>query len=132
MGVCRETNSIELLEMEVLEQAAGCLRTVAHPHRLRMLQLLLQGEFTVGELAESCNIPSSGASEHLGKMRDRGLAHKSKTGSSNLLFRCRTWTCTHYGAASKITSVERPTFSYQLTPTTQLLAHTVHTRTMQQ
>jgi len=35
-------------------------------------------------------------------------------------------------SASKITSVERPTFSYQLTPTTQLLAHTVHTRTMQQ
>ncbi len=75
-----ETNSIELLEMEALEHAAGCLRTVAHPHRLRMLQLLLQGEFTVGELAESCNIPSSGASEHLGKMRDRGLLTNRRQG----------------------------------------------------
>ena len=72
----------ELLGTEALEHAAGCLRTVAHPHRLRMLQLLLQGEHTVGELAEACKIPPSSASEHLGKMRDRGLLSNRREGRS--------------------------------------------------
>ncbi len=68
--------------MEALEQAAGCLRTVAHPHRLRMIQMLLGGNYTVGELAEACDIPPSGASEHLGKMRDRGLLIGKRQGRS--------------------------------------------------
>ena len=72
----------ELMGMEALEQAAGCLRTVAHPHRLRMIQMLLNGAYTVGELAEACDIPPSGASEHLGKMRDRGLLHGRREGRS--------------------------------------------------
>ncbi len=72
----------ELLSMESLEQAAGCLRTVAHPHRLRMIQMLLGGSYTVGELAEACDIPPSGASEHLGKMRDRGLLNGRREGRS--------------------------------------------------
>ncbi len=69
----KTSNQPKLLEMEALEQAAGCLRTVAHPHRLRMIQMLLGGSYTVGELAVACEIPPSSASEHLGKMRDRGL-----------------------------------------------------------
>ena len=68
--------------MEALEQAAGCLRTVAHPHRLRMIQMLLGGNYTVGESAEACDIPPSGASEHLGKMRDRGLLIGKRQGRS--------------------------------------------------
>ena len=68
--------------MEALEQAAGCLRTVAHPHRLRMIQMLLGGNYTVGELAQACDIPPSGASEHLGKMRDRGLLVGKRQGRS--------------------------------------------------
>ena len=30
-----------LLELSKLEQAAECLKTLAHPHRLRMIQMLL-------------------------------------------------------------------------------------------
>jgi DNA-binding transcriptional ArsR family regulator len=71
-----------LLDMEALGHAAACLRTVAHPHRLRMIQMLLGGSYTVGELAEACNIPPSGASEHLGKMRDRGLLTGRREGRS--------------------------------------------------
>ncbi len=72
----------DLLSLETLEQAAGCLRTVAHPHRLRMIQMLLGGSYTVGELAQACDIPPSGASEHLGKMRDRGLLVGKRQGRS--------------------------------------------------
>ena len=58
-----------LTDLEALEQAAECLKTLAHPHRLRMVQMLLRGRYTVGELAEACGIPSHMASEHLRLMQ---------------------------------------------------------------
>ena len=48
-----------------------------------MIQMLLLGSYTVGELAEACDIPPSGASEHRGKMRDRGLLVSKKQGRQN-------------------------------------------------
>jgi DNA-binding transcriptional ArsR family regulator len=68
------------LSLEVLSQAAECLRTIAHPHRLRMIQLMLQGEHTVGELAESCDVASHAASEHLILMRRCGLLKSEQRG----------------------------------------------------
>ncbi len=52
-------------DLKALEQAAECLRTLAHPHRLRMIQMMFQGEYTVGELAADCGIAPAAASEHL-------------------------------------------------------------------
>jgi DNA-binding transcriptional ArsR family regulator len=69
-----------LLSLEALAHAAECLRTLAHPVRLRMVQMLLQGEYTVGALAEACAIPSHMASEHLGRMKDRGLLRSERRG----------------------------------------------------
>lgn len=69
-----------LTNLAALTEAAECLRTLAHPHRLRMVQMLLQGEYTVGELAEACDIPSHMASEHLGRMKDRGLLTADRRG----------------------------------------------------
>ncbi len=63
-----------------MRRAAECLRTLAHPHRLRIVELLLSGERTVGELAEACGIRSHVASEHLGKMKDRGLLECRRDG----------------------------------------------------
>lgn len=74
------TKKKKLTSLGGLEQAADCLRTLAHPHRLRIVQLLLNGEYTVGELAELCEIPSHMTSEHLGKMRDRGLLKSERRG----------------------------------------------------
>jgi len=70
----------DLMDLASLTEAAECLRTLAHPHRLRMVQMLLAGEYTVGELAEACNIPSHMASEHLGRMKDRGLLTAERRG----------------------------------------------------
>jgi len=69
-----------MLDMEALERASECLRSVAHPVRLRLLQLLLEREYTVGELAEMCGVASHVASEHLGLMRDRGLLGNERRG----------------------------------------------------
>jgi len=69
-----------MLGLEVLGEAAECLRTIAHPHRLRMIQLMLQGEHTVGELADACGIASHVASEHLMLMRRCGLLGSEQRG----------------------------------------------------
>jgi DNA-binding transcriptional ArsR family regulator len=80
MIVVNRANQPRLTDLEALEQAAECLRTLAHPHRLRMIQMMLQGEFTVGELAKACEIPSHMASEHLRLMKDRGLLSIDRRG----------------------------------------------------
>jgi len=69
-----------LLPQRVLEQAAECLRAIAHPHRLRMLELLLRGRYTVAELAEACGIPSNVASEHLRLLQRCGVLERQKLG----------------------------------------------------
>ena len=72
--------TLNLMDFEDLREAAECLRTLAHPTRLRMIQMLLQGEFTVGELAEACEIPSHMASEHLRLMQHCGFLTRRQEG----------------------------------------------------
>jgi predicted transcriptional regulator len=69
-----------LTGLEALEQAAECLKTLAHAHRLRMVQMLLRGRYTVGELAQACGIASHMASEHLRLMQRCGLLTSEKEG----------------------------------------------------
>lgn len=71
---------LRLTSIEALSQAAECLRILAHPHRLRMVQMLLQGRYTVGELADACDIPSHMASEHLRLMQRCGFLANDKEG----------------------------------------------------
>jgi DNA-binding transcriptional ArsR family regulator len=76
MGVPR------LMPLDALMQAAECLKTLAHPHRLRMVQMLLQGRYTVGQLAAACGIASPMASEHLRLMQRCGFLNSEKEGRS--------------------------------------------------
>lgn len=69
-----------LTDLEALGQAAECLRVLAHPHRLRMIQMLLAEDYTVGELAEACELPSAMASEHLRLMQRCGFLTSVKEG----------------------------------------------------
>jgi len=72
--------NLKLTELDALADAAECLRTLAHPHRLRMIQMLLQGDFAVGDLAEACGLPSAMASEHLRLMQRCGFLTSEKDG----------------------------------------------------
>lgn len=69
-----------LTSLEALGQAAECLRVLAHPHRLRMIQMLLRGDHTVTELAEACKLPTAMASEHLRLMQRCGFLSSDKDG----------------------------------------------------
>lgn len=74
------TSKLKLIDLDSLAEAAECLRTLAHPHRLRIVQMLLQGRYTVGELAEACQIASHMASEHLRLMQRCGFLAADKEG----------------------------------------------------
>lgn len=71
---------LELTDLEALAEAAECLRVLAHPHRLRMIQMLLAGRYSVGELAEACDLPTPMASEHLRLMQRCGFLTSEKEG----------------------------------------------------
>lgn len=73
-------NRMKLTNLDALAEAAECLKILAHPHRLRMVQMMIQGRFTVGELAEACDIASHMASEHLRLMQRCGLLKSEKEG----------------------------------------------------
>ena len=70
----------KLIPLDKLEMAAECLRTIAHPHRLRMIQMLLDNRYTVGDLAEACEIQSHIASGHLRLMKHCGLLEPEREG----------------------------------------------------
>lgn len=76
----KNPRALKLTEMKNLQAAAECLRTLAHPMRLRMVQLMLRGEFTVGELAGACEIASHVASEHLRMMQHCGFLNRRQEG----------------------------------------------------
>ena len=88
MLFCMKTGKRHLLSEAALAEAAECLKTVAHPTRIRILQLLLSGRYTVGELAEACGVASNLASEHLRLMERAGLLAREREGK-----------CTYYGVA---------------------------------
>lgn len=77
---CSDSKILKPLGPQELQEAAECLRTLAHPHRLRIVEMLLDGSYTVGELAKACGIPSHMASEHLRLMRDKGFLELEKRG----------------------------------------------------
>lgn len=71
---------VRLTTLDALGEAAECLRTLAHPHRLRIVQMLLQNDYSVAELAEACQLPSAMASEHLRLMQRCGFLSSEKNG----------------------------------------------------
>ena len=72
--------SDSLIDLDRLTQAAECLKTLAHPHRLRIVEMLLKDRYTVGELAEKCDIPSNIASGHLRLMQRCGFLAAERDG----------------------------------------------------
>ena len=59
--------------MEVLERVSAALRVLSHPHRLKIVELLLTGEMPVGELADRLGLAPNAVSQHLNMMKAHGL-----------------------------------------------------------
>jgi ArsR family transcriptional regulator len=61
---------------------AEFFRVIGHPVRVRILELLRDGERSVGELQAELRLDSSGTSQHLGVLRRQGVLESRKEGTS--------------------------------------------------
>lgn len=72
----------DMLDIEALEKAAACLKVMAHPARLRIVDILMHGDYKVGEIAEMCGIRQHQACEHMRMMQSCGLLTSERHGQS--------------------------------------------------
>lgn len=61
---------------------AAFLKVLAHPIRLRILELLAQGEQSVGQFSQSLSVDQPTVSRHLGILRQGGLVISRQDGAS--------------------------------------------------
>ncbi len=61
---------------------ADFFRVLGHPARVRILELLGEGERNVGELQAALDLDSSGTSQHLAALRKIGLLESRRDGTS--------------------------------------------------
>jgi DNA-binding transcriptional ArsR family regulator len=61
---------------------ADFFRVLGHPMRVRLLQVLREGERSVGSLQEELQLDSSSTSQHLAALRTQGLVEARKEGTS--------------------------------------------------
>jgi ArsR family transcriptional regulator len=61
---------------------AEFLRVLGHPVRVRIVELLRDGERSVGALQAELGLDSSGTSQHLGLLRRQGVLETRKEGTS--------------------------------------------------
>jgi len=72
-GEMERERSVEGGEDQAFELQARLCRTLSHPHRLRVLQVLRQGERSATELRELLEISRSLLSQHMARLREEGL-----------------------------------------------------------
>ena len=69
------------LDFEALTAAAECLRILAHPSRLQIVQLLMSGkQYSVNDLAEGCDLSQPATSDHLRLMQRCGFLTSERDG----------------------------------------------------
>ena len=78
------TDSVSISELNrpLSEVKAELFKALAHPARVRALEVLAEGERTVGDLQPLVGIESSHLSQQLGVLRHAGLVSTRKEGSS--------------------------------------------------
>ncbi|MBI4006536.1 MAG: winged helix-turn-helix transcriptional regulator [Gammaproteobacteria bacterium] len=70
----------DLMPLEFLRTAAECLKCVAHPHRLRIIEILFRGKFSVDDIASMCELSQPATSGHLRLMEAKGLLRSERNG----------------------------------------------------
>jgi len=70
------------LSPEALEQVAAYFQALSEPTRLRLLNLLRDGERNVGDLAQACGYTAANVSRHLAMLTQHGLVKRESRGTS--------------------------------------------------
>ncbi|MBU0678645.1 MAG: metalloregulator ArsR/SmtB family transcription factor [Verrucomicrobia bacterium] len=71
------------IPVELLAHMADALKVLAHPHRLKIIEILEQeGEAPVGDIVDYIALPQAATSQHLNKMKRVGLISSSRYGKN--------------------------------------------------
>ena len=70
-----------LLNDEQLARVAETMRSISHPARLRIIEILEESEHSVTEIQDHLGITQSLTSQHLNNMRVRGVLKSRKEGN---------------------------------------------------
>jgi DNA-binding transcriptional ArsR family regulator len=71
------------IPIELAEMIAARLRVIGDPNRIRILDLLREGELTVGQLTERLDTSQQNVSKHLGVLLRAGIVSRRKHGTSS-------------------------------------------------
>ena len=70
------------LPADLAEMIATRLRVIGDAHRIRILDLLRQGELSVNEITAQLGTSQQNASKHLGVLQQAGIVRRRKQGTS--------------------------------------------------
>jgi len=73
-------DALDLIPLGTLSQAAECLKVMAHPLRLHIVDILMQAEMPVNRIAQLCNLPPHQACEHLRLLKGHALLDSVRRG----------------------------------------------------
>ncbi len=73
--------STELIQDNTLEKMAETLKAIAHPVRLQIVNILMGGERSVGELVRTLGTKQSLTSQQLSILKSRGVLKSRRNGN---------------------------------------------------
>ncbi len=111
-----EVTAVHVRSDPVYVVKAQLFRTLGHPVRIRILELLAEGERTVGDLQEALELDSSGTSQHLAALRQQGVLESRRAGTS-VDYRIRD------ARVSQLLAVAKQILTSALTDSHALLGH---------
>ena len=98
---------------------AQLFRVLGHPVRIRILELLNDGERSVGDLQAALSLDSSGTSQHLSALRQQGVLESRRAGTS-VYYRIRD------PRVSQLLAVAKQLLTSALSDTQTLLSDLAH------
>jgi DNA-binding transcriptional ArsR family regulator len=76
------TNLPSPIPLELAELIAARLRVIGDPNRIRILDLLRDGELSVGQITERLETSQQNASKHLTVLLQAGIVSRRREGTS--------------------------------------------------
>jgi DNA-binding transcriptional ArsR family regulator len=74
-------STFDLIREDALEKMAETLKAVAHPVRLQIVNILMNGERSVGELVKALGTKQSLTSQQLSILKSRGVLKSRRNGN---------------------------------------------------
>jgi len=97
---------------KVYNELARITKSMANPHRMEIIELLAQGEFSVEQIADQTNLPIANASQHLQVLKNSQLVEINRQGnfifyrlSNDNVF--KAWKALRELGVERISSIEK-------------------------